>query len=773
MATSIYSLPHQIIPSHPCSHPTYQHSSRQAKAFSRCDHIPQLRIEGTAFLSLLPTSIIIMGRWQPYLYNAPARNSMYDVPDVFNPKAVTEASRRPPSPKKKQDGPLVNFNRHPDSYLVLPYGNTGAKPMKPKTKTIIKLVRWLQLFLRVLTLFGAIGALLVAIFIRGATSTEGYIIRIPVSLSRLLWRLVLMRLQPGVDIVNTLYAVYHLFRSAKSRPAGSSASYHFFALVMDAGFIPFYVFTALLSKRNYNQDAGTNGRWRTFFPTDEETNKVLHTTWLCATTVGGLHIASLFLGLYLAIVFRKISKLPPDMNPLEENLTSRRKTKHKHKNSSVSAIAPLTGDEKRFSTQSGATTLVGNRNSQADPLISEKDEPRAMSFMHTRTNSDMTYSPHTPRSARQSRSLYSQPASARQSRADLNSRDDLHRRDDDSDSETLAQRKSYLAQQAIKRSSRPNSMVSSKQEYYTPPSTARQDANGDIALQDSLQGLQSDNWFVHEGRFDDPHEEHQIPEVPEPTPTYVQVQKISSVPRKAVGPTSEGSALFGFKKGYNAVSMDDVSDVSDDEVEAPMVPQPLRMNPPTPPPVQALETPEVRQTPPPLQRTNTVTTLSSDATFSRSPTRTSTPKSRYYGDLRAATQGIREGRSARNSPAASPTKPSTPNNLPSATKQYTTNASPVKSTNNSPFSLNKNAFASVRRTGDANHTPTKAQSPRVVSRTGVDYDGRYDFTDDDISDLGTHRRRDVSGKIAEEGLGGRFGNWGGNELTYRKVSGMA
>lgn len=121
-----------------------------------------------------------MGRWQPYLYNA-QRNSAYDVPEVFNPKAVTMASRQPPeSPKKKQDGPLINFNRHPDSYLILPYGKTNAKPMNPKVNMWIKSTRWFQLFLRVLTLFGAIGALLCGIFVRGALTTEGYIIRIPV-----------------------------------------------------------------------------------------------------------------------------------------------------------------------------------------------------------------------------------------------------------------------------------------------------------------------------------------------------------------------------------------------------------------------------------------------------------------------------------------------------------------------------------------------------------------------------------------------------------------
>ena len=125
-----------------------------------------------------------MGRWQPYLYND-TRQSQYNEPEVFNPRAVTMASMQPPSPKKKkQEGPLIDFNKHPDSYLVLPYGKTDAKPMSPKVKTIIKTVRWIQLFFRVCTLFGAIGGLLCGIFIRGMGDTEGYIIRIPVSSSR-------------------------------------------------------------------------------------------------------------------------------------------------------------------------------------------------------------------------------------------------------------------------------------------------------------------------------------------------------------------------------------------------------------------------------------------------------------------------------------------------------------------------------------------------------------------------------------------------------------
>jgi hypothetical protein len=75
----------------------------------------------------------------------------------------------------------------------------------------------------------------------------------------------------------------------------------------------------------------------------------------------------------------------------------------------------------------------------------------------------------------------------------------------------------------------------------------------------------------------------------------------------------------------------------------------------------------------------------------------------------------------------------------------------------------------VRRTGETAFTPVKGQSPRVISRSGVDYMNPYEFDD---SDLGTPgRRRDVSGKIAEEGRGGAGARgWGG--MTHRKVSGV-
>ncbi len=559
-------------------------------------------------------------------------------------------------------------------------------------------------------------------------------------------------------MVACLYAIYHLIRSPRSRAPASSASYHFFALVTDAGFIPFYVYTLLLSRRNADMEAGTAGRWRTMFPTDDETNIILLTTWLTATTAAGLHLISALLDIYLVIVFRKITKLPPDMNPLEDNLT-RRKSKHKHKNSSISAVTPFLDDDKRYSGQS---TISVDRNSQTDPLLSQ-DVPSPtktrISFMNTRNNSETAYSPHTPQSAHQSKerfSMYSQPQTARQSRTSLAHRDDIYRRNDSVDNETLAQRKSFLAQQAnMQHHKRNNSRVttSSKQDFHTPPTTARTDqsaSTGDIALEkSSRQDLKNDNWFVY---GDDNEEQGNDARYLLPKQTKV-----------------------GQKKGYTTVSSYDVSDV-EDETDRPMVPQPLRMNPPTPQPTPP-PNPNYdgsKSTPPSsnLKRTQTTTSISTEATFNRSQSRGSTPKSRYYGDLKAATAGIRNSDPTSNSPSTSPTKGSfknQPNQLPSVTAQYTVNSSPVKNNfaQNAPFSLDKKSYTSVRKTGEFNHTPVKAISPRVVSRSGIDYVNPYEFDD---SDLGTPgRRRDVSGKVAEEGRGGA---WNDHGLTHRKASGV-
>jgi hypothetical protein len=381
----------------------------------------------------------------------------------------------------------------------------------------------------------------------------------------------------------------------------------------------------------------------------------------------------------------------------------------------------------------------------------------------------MTYSPHNPHTARESKerfSMYSQPPSAHQSRRELNHRDDLHRRDDVDDNETLAQRKSMLSQQAnIKRHSRNDSYAanSSKDSFYTPPTTARSDkpeVTGDLSLQrNSRETLQNDNWFVHQDEEEEEAEQEE--HYPAPPP-----------------PARKQSVFSGnnttSNQGYNTLSpYDDVSDYEDDhQASQPMVPQPLRMNPPTPPPTQVFD--QKKYTPPPttLKRTQTTTSISTDATFNRSHShsRSGTPKSRYYGDLKAATQGIKDRASPANSPHTAPTKSSfrnTPNHFPSATKQYISNTPPPSShspVKNSPFTLDKKSYTSVRRTGETAQQPVQGRSPRVVSRSGVDYMNPYEYEEADLGTSVMGRRRDASGKIAEEGRGG---------MTFRRVSGMA
>ena len=52
--------------------------------------------------------------------------------------------------------------------------------MSPQTKTKVKYVRWVQLFLRICALLAAMGMLVCVICIKGTNVSEGWIIRVPV-----------------------------------------------------------------------------------------------------------------------------------------------------------------------------------------------------------------------------------------------------------------------------------------------------------------------------------------------------------------------------------------------------------------------------------------------------------------------------------------------------------------------------------------------------------------------------------------------------------------
>ncbi|KAI9760378.1 MAG: hypothetical protein M4579_001674 [Chaenotheca gracillima] len=294
----------------------------------------------------------------PFLYDPPSRRNNSPYGGGFNPKAASQASFHVLPPRPKQEGPLINFNRHPDSYVTPPYGNLNARPMSSHTRKGVKYLRWTQLFLRCCELVGAIGALMALICLRKIDTIMGWILRIP----------------PGVAVLHTIYAIYHLARSASSRTPGSSASYMLFAATADASVIPFYILCGLTSKTQISR--GKHMQWTSVFNDSTGTAKILQAAYLLGVVDAALHVLSFILSIYLAIIFRKISQLPPDMNPLEDNLTSR----HKKKNSNISNLS-----EKRSSQATGSSAAIStNASHLEDPLIAP---PRTVPFMHTRNGS--------------------------------------------------------------------------------------------------------------------------------------------------------------------------------------------------------------------------------------------------------------------------------------------------------------------------------------------------------------------------------------------------
>lgn len=96
--------------------------------------------------------------------------------------------------------------------------------------------------------------------------------------------------------------------------------------------------------------------------------------------VGGLHLISLSLSLWLAWAFRRISLMPPDMNPLEDNLTAR--PKHKRNKSSVTTVASTESDK-------GFSTPAGN-HPRVDLLYSDNSRAPTVPFAHTREGSTVS-----------------------------------------------------------------------------------------------------------------------------------------------------------------------------------------------------------------------------------------------------------------------------------------------------------------------------------------------------------------------------------------------
>lgn len=169
-------------------------------------------------------------------------------------------------------------------------------------------------------------------------------------------------------MIHCAYAIFHLARPAGARPPASSASYQAFSAATDLAVLPLYVY-GCLSVRN------SSDHWGTLLPNENLMNYFLPSLYYTLLAGAAIHLVSLCIGLWLALKFRQISRLPPDMNPLEDHLTSR----HQKKMSVATTATYLSEDDRRLSTP-----LDGARRSGM--LYDDVDRPPSMPFHATRSS---------------------------------------------------------------------------------------------------------------------------------------------------------------------------------------------------------------------------------------------------------------------------------------------------------------------------------------------------------------------------------------------------
>ncbi|KAL1954442.1 hypothetical protein VTO42DRAFT_1166 [Malbranchea cinnamomea] len=681
-----------------------------------------------------------MGRSEPpFLYDPLPRDSLAStLYGNFNPKAVTEASWAPRPPRPQKNAPLINFNRHPDSYAVIPTGKDNVKMMSPRTKGRVKHTRFVLLGLRVLTLMGALGLLFCVICISKTSGVVSWLIRVG----------------PALSTVHTVYAVFHLCRSTESRPPASSASYMLFAAVLDAGLIPFYVFTAIMAKIEHKDQ--TYG-WETLFQTDLAADKILYSTFLGCSIVGGLHLAALTIDLYLAIVFRKIAKLPPDMNPLEDRFTAR---SHKRSRSEIA--------EKHLSG-STAVSSNGNRDSLTkDPLAIPT---RPVSFIHTRINSEDSLH---DRNVEDEKSSYYSAQSHRYSRSDLPSQITMQY-------EKASQRKPAIARARAQKKEnppRPQSAVIS-----TPsPFDVSQLASVEVHPRDpsgvSSLTTTADNWYTYGSEPPSPMSRTSGEMAREKSPFNTRP---GSPDNRVIGyhdaehdlgynGNMRNQEVFASQQVYNEeenvydkahtenlysreVDLGESHNLLPEEensgARTRLLMNPLEMNPPTPRPPEAEKTGSIRSKR--SIRREALVALSNPPASSGRSTPAKSPhgsKLRNYGEL--SQSPIQRDTGTKDDDNGTPETPS--KNTKTRWQRRSGKLATYKSLK-ADADDSDGEGATVVTPGEAD------RKGRVVSNTGINLgaglgSGSPGYSSY-IAGLGVGRRRDVSGKVAEEGRAGQ------------------
>lgn len=404
--------------------------------------------------------------------------------------------------------------------------------------------------------------------------------------------------------------------------------------------------------------------------------------FLCFGVSALFHFITLLLSIWLFVLFRKIVNLPPDMNPLESNLTSRA---HKRNKSSVSTMS--TYDDKRTSTQSV---------SRSGQPYEDLGQPPTMPFMHTRNNSGASMSTY-----------YSIPTSVspRDSRLDLPSRQYQI-------PSTNSPRDSVSDLKRASQSSLPS--ISPKRGSYAPVST--QD------LTDQYADVQNENWYstdsIPRNRYSQP-----------PSPIKSTRSPTKSRPQSAYTPLRDG---FGTYEDINDNDFDsDVGSISANPLSAhPVVGQAHSQRASTLNRESALG--EIS-----LNRSNTA----GSSSYSGDVADISSPQRGYYEET--TTQAQSDYRELTPQPLVRPG---------AAGKGVVGHSSDRDGIVKGSVGFKARYYGELRA----------ATPPTLVG--GVK--GRQVSSGIDIGVPTGDERRDVSGKIAEEGRGG---GWG---ARFRKISGI-
>ncbi|KAL2887134.1 hypothetical protein HOO65_050255 [Ceratocystis lukuohia] len=270
----------------------------------------------------------------------------------FDPKAVTRESWKKPKPKPPQDGPYISFNVHPDAYIQHLATSRTSWHLTKGSRQGIKWTRLLQLVLRILEALAAVGVLSLFIAFTKVPSTTSWVFRIT----------------GGVVSLHCSYSTYHHYRSPVGRSPASIAAYQIFSGFADAAVIGIYSYGIVTVDRDGH-------KWSTILD-PSILNTMISATFYGLISAAAVHVISLFISAWLGYIFRRISSLPPDMNPLDVMFTSRKKH-HKKSKSSVGSTLSTSLIKKDVFGASEAHKL----SSQA---MEELDSPRhSIPFLET------------------------------------------------------------------------------------------------------------------------------------------------------------------------------------------------------------------------------------------------------------------------------------------------------------------------------------------------------------------------------------------------------